>query len=88
MQVIPILRAVSACLLAIALGSFAGCATSGSDSAVASGPQLVCTTERPIGSHIPQRTCRPAAVVDAEQQAARETMDAIRTAPSISTEQQ
>jgi hypothetical protein len=51
--------------------------------AVATTPYGMCVTETPIGSHMPRRTCRSNAQVDAERRAAQDTLDNIRTAPSV-----
>lgn len=56
--------------------------------AVTTTPHAVCITERPIGSHLPRRTCRSQAEVEAERRTAQETLKGIRTAPSVPPEQQ
>jgi len=47
----------------------------------------ICITETPMGSHMPKRTCRSRAEVEAERKAAREALERIGTAPSVHSEQ-
>lgn len=61
------------------------CSTSSQGRAPA--PQIACATERPIGSHIPQRACRSRAEVDAERKSAQSTIDSIKRAPTVPAEQ-
>lgn len=48
----------------------------------------VCTTEKPMGSHMPVRVCRTRAQIEAERKAATAALNQVRTTPSVSTEQQ
>lgn len=48
----------------------------------------VCTVERPLGSHMPQRVCRSKAEIEAERKAAGSALDQIRKAPSTASQQQ
>ncbi|MEQ8859085.1 MAG: hypothetical protein RIC56_10580 [Pseudomonadales bacterium] len=48
----------------------------------------VCTTEKPMGSHMPVRVCRTREQIEAERKAATAALNQVRTTPSVSTEQQ
>lgn len=45
--------------------------------------QLVCITERPLGSNLPRRTCRTRDQIEADRKAAQKALQQNRTAPSV-----
>lgn len=44
-------------------------------------PHGMCTTERPLGSHMPTRVCRSNAQIEADRKQAQETLNQVRKTP-------
>lgn len=67
-------------LIGITSIGFAACASGTGDSRTSrtAEPVLVCVSERQTGTHFSQRVCRTRSQIEAEQAAARETMQDIR----------
>jgi len=70
------------CVLLVAAGGLSfllsACASDTADKPPGVADQkLVCTYERPTGSHVRVRNCRTPAQIEAERQQAREAMDEI-----------
>lgn len=81
---LKIVRPVVAALALLGLIALVGaCTTSKVDGSapMAAQPNVVCTTEREVGSHVPKRTCRSRAQSAAEREAAQDAMDSLRRSP-------
>lgn len=68
-------------LLGVTSIGLTACASSGSDNSKTSSsaaPDMVCVTERQTGTHFSQRICRTRSEMEADRQAAQETMRDIR----------
>lgn len=51
-------------------------------------PHSMCTTERPLGSHMPTRVCRSDAQIEADRKQAQETLNQVRKTPGGAASQQ
>lgn len=82
------LRTIVPALALPGLLAAAGCTTTTDDAQpMAAQPNVVCTTEREVGSHVPKRTCRSRAQAAAEREAAQDAMDSLRRSPTTPSPQ-